>query len=792
MDEKVLNKLEYQRVIDRLVEGCGTACGKELAAGLAPMTGIYQINQALEETSQAKELIRLYPTFTLGGVHDTRQIEKRALMDGVIEPGEFLALLDTLLAADRIREFLKDPELPFPNLREISYGLLPLTQLENHIQRVITQEGEVSDQATPELSRLRKKLRSLQGKARERLESMTRNPDILKYLQEAIISIRNDRYVLPVRQEYRQQVPGIIHDQSGSGATLFVEPMAVVEINNETQQTEIEERAEVTRILRQLTERVKAHAGEIKDIRESLTWLDFALAKGKLSGLWDCGRPLMNQNGVIKLKQARHPLIRGKVVPVTVALGQDFDAIIITGPNTGGKTVLLKTIGLLTLMGQSGLHVPADTGTELAIFERVFADIGDEQSIEQSLSTFSSHIVNIIDITNRANRESLVLVDELGAGTDPAEGAALAMSIIEYLLKAGTKLVATTHYSELKSFASNQPRVENASVEFDVETLRPTYRLMMGIPGRSNAFDISSRLGLNPDIVAGARRFQSQEEARTANLIKDLETNQILSERERQEAEALRSKAADTLAWIQKKEEDTKRRIARELERAQEEALEIVSQARKESDQLLKEIREMQKLGAASIDQQAAQKAREKLKGHEKKLYDKIEEAQPQSHNTPDTVEPGDLVYLRKLNQRGQVLGRPNHQDEVLVRAGIMKLTVRLKDLELLPDEKVSLSKGPVQKTGAGAIAASKAKTMANELDLRGMLVDEAIEAVEKYLDDAYLAGLPVVSIIHGKGTGALRKAIRELVARHPLVSGARQGGFNEGGDGVTVIEIKR
>ncbi|MEA4891211.1 MAG: endonuclease MutS2 [Peptococcaceae bacterium] len=792
MDEKVLHKMEYQQVIQRLAEGCGTVCGKELAADLRPMTGIYQINQALEETSQAKELLRLFPTFTMGGVHDTRMTEKRALMDGIIEPADFLLLLDTLKAADRIRDFLKDPELPFPNLREIAYGLLPLPQLESGIQRVITQEGEVSDNATPELSRLRKKLRSLQGKAREKLEAMVRNPDIQKYLQEAIISIRNDRYVLPVRQEYRQQVPGIIHDQSGSGATLFVEPMAIVEINNETQQTELEERAEVNRILRQLTEQVKANAQEIQSIRESLTWLDFVLAKGKLSHLWDCGRPLMNEKGALQLKQARHPLIKGKVVPVTVSLGRDFDAVIITGPNTGGKTVLLKTMGLLTLMAQSGLHVPAEAGTELAVFQQVFADIGDEQSIEQSLSTFSAHITNIIGIADKADSNSLVLLDELGAGTDPAEGAALAMSIIEYLLKAGAKLVATTHYSELKSFASNRPRVENASVEFDVETLRPTYRLMMGIPGRSNAFEISSRLGLNPEIVEGARHFQSQEEARTANLIKDLEANQILSERERQEAEALRTKAADTLAWIQKKEEDAQRRMARELEKAREEALEIVSQARRESDRLLKEIREMQKAGVTALDQEAAQQARAKLKGHERELYDKLEELQPPGHSAPKTLEPGDLVYLRKLNQKGQVLARPNNQGEVLVQAGIMKLTVKLKDLELLPEDAAGTGRGPIRQTGAGAIAADKARTLSSELDLRGMLVDEAIDAVEKYLDDAYLAGLPVVNIIHGKGTGALRKAIRELAAKHPFVAGARQGGYNEGGDGVTIIEIKK
>ncbi len=789
MEEKVLIKLEYPQIIKMLRDSAATITGKERAGELLPMKSLYEINLALEETSQAKELQRLYPTFSLGGVHDLRAMEKRALMGGIIEGHEFLQLLDTLRASHRIKDFLKGPELPFPALKEIAYGLHPLPHLESAISRTITNEGEVADKATPELARLRAKLRSLQGKAREKLEAMIRNPDISKYLQDPIVSIRGDRYVLPVRLEYRQQIPGIIHDQSGSGATIFVEPIQVVEINNETQTCEIEERAEVTRILRQLTEQVKDCGDQLADIRESLTQLDFAMAKGKLSASRDWGRPIMNEEGRIALKQARHPLITGKVVPVTVELGRAFDAIIVTGPNTGGKTVLLKTIGLLTLMAQAGLHVPAETGTEMAIFQQVFADIGDEQSIEQSLSTFSSHMTNIIAITAKARRGSLVLLDELGAGTDPAEGAALAMAIIEDLLSKETRLVATTHYSELKSFASGRERVENASVEFDVETLRPTYRLMMGIPGRSNAFDISLRLGLDPAIVEGAKSFQSKEEARTANLIRDLETNQILTEKERQEAADMRKQAADMLAWIQKKEEDTKKRVAQALEKAQEEALELVTQARKESESLLKEIREMQKLGYKAMDEQAAQKAREKLRQQEGRLYDNLEARQPQNKHLAEELEPGDLVYLRKLRQKGQVLAKANNQGEVLVQAGIMKLTVKAKDLEPLMEEKVEAPQG---KTGAGAIGAAKAKSISAELDLRGKLVDEAIEEVEKYLDDAYLAGLGQISIIHGKGTGALRKAIRDLVSRHPFVAGARQGAHNEGGDGVTVITIKK
>jgi len=789
MDERVLAKLEYPAIIAMLRDSASTVTGKERAEELIPMKTLYEIGAALEETGQAKDLQRLYPSFSLGGVHDLRALEKKALMDGIIDSQEFLLILDTLRAADRIREFLKTPELPFPAIKAMAYGLHALTPLESEIARKITNEGEVADKATPELARLRIKLRSLQGKAREKLESMIRNPEVSKYLQDPIVSIRGDRYVLPVRLECRQYVPGIVHDQSGSGATVFIEPMQVVEINNDTHQCEIEERAEVVRILRQLTEQVKANCDELADIRESLTQIDFTMAKGKLSAGGDWGRPVMNGEGRISLKSARHPLIPGKVVPVTVALGGGFDAIIVTGPNTGGKTVLLKTIGLLTLMAQAGLHVPAEEGTEMAVFQQVFADIGDEQSIEQSLSTFSSHMTNIIAVTEKAASDSLVLLDELGAGTDPAEGAALAMAIVEDLLRKDAKLVATTHYSELKSFASGHDRVENASVEFDVETLRPTYRLMMGIPGRSNAFEISLRLGLDPEIVEGAKSYQSMEEARTANLIRDLETNQILSERERQEAAALRKEASDMLAWMQKKESDTIEKVSKALEKAQEEALEIVTQARKESESLLKEIRDMQKAGYKELDEQAAQKIRENLRKQENQLYDKLESKAGHVRRGAEDAEPGDMVYLHKLKQKAQVLTAANNQGEVQVQAGVIKLTVKLKDLELLPEE--SLVDSEKRKTGAGAIGADKAKTISTELDLRGLLVDEAILEAEKYLDDAYLAGLPQVSIIHGKGTGALRKSIRDMASKHPFIDRARQGGYNEGGDGVTVINLR-
>lgn len=789
MDAKVLNKLEYQEIIQRLVGYCSTNYGKEKAGQTMPSADIYDINHKLDETSEAKELIRLYPNFSLGGIHDIRTYIQRARMGGTIDAPELLLLYDTLRAAGQITDFFKNTELALPILRCIAAGIHAFPNLEQKIRKMITQEGEVADQASPDLAKIRRQLRSLQGKSREKLEAMIRNPDVIKYLQDPIISIRGDRYVLPVRQEYRHQVPGIIHDQSGSGATLFIEPMQVVEINNELQRYEIMEAAEVNRILRQLADYVRQDAQLLDETTDSLADLDLALAKGKLSGALDCGRPEMNSDGIINLKQARHPLIKGKVVPITLSLGEGFDAMIVTGPNTGGKTVILKTVGLLTLMAQSGLHVPAETGTQMAVFQSVFVDIGDEQSIAQSLSTFSSHMTNIIDICRLTNDQSLVLLDELGSGTDPAEGAALAMAVIDSLLKQGAKLIATTHYSELKSFAFNQERVENASVEFDVDTLRPTYRLMMGIPGRSNAFEISLRLGLPEEIVEQAKSFLSQEEARTARFIANLETNQILSEKDRQEAEALRQKAASTLVWIQKKEEDTKAKMNKMLAKAQEEALAIVMQARKESEALIKEIREQKKLGLANTDLQAVSQAKEQLKKQEAQLYEHIEKHQPVSKLTADQLHPGDQVYIRKFNQKARVIENNIAQGEVLVQAGIMKLSVKLADLDLILEE---ADKAEHLKTGAGTIVSEKAKSLSSELDLRGLLVDEAIELTEKYLDDAYLAGLSQIRIIHGKGTGALRKAITDLAKHHPFVSAARLGGYHEGGHGVTILDIKK
>lgn len=788
MEDKVLYKLEYHRIIERLTNLCSVALGKEIAAGLRPSYCLEEINLWQSETTEAKDILRFFPNFSLGGIRDIRAFLRKAQVGGIVEPGEFLQVLDTLEGARRIRAFFDEEGEKYTLLSVYANSITPLPGLEQRIKKTVTPEGEVSDTASEELQRLRRQLRSLQGKVKEKLEGLVRSAEMQKYLQDPIITLRNDRYVIPVKQEYRHQVPGLIHDQSASGATIFVEPMAIVELNNETQRLEAMEKAEVMRILRQLTGLVESNRQEMEDTIRALGDLDFRLAKGKLSLDLDCGQPVVNGRGFLHIIQGRHPLLQGKAVPTTIHLGRDFDTLVITGPNTGGKTVTLKTVGLFTLMAQAGLHVPAQSGTELSVFDQVFADIGDEQSIEQSLSTFSSHMTNIVNILAKVNDRTLVLLDELGAGTDPTEGAALAMAILEYLIEVGARTIATTHYSELKSFAYNNKRVENASVEFDVETLRPTYRLLIGVPGKSNAFEISRKLGLQDELVERARGFLSQEEIRVADLIENLETNQLLSEKDRQEAERLRRVAQTRIEQLEIKEHQLKQRTQAMIQKAQTEALEIVAAARRESEALLKEVRE--KARHASLEtQQDLQELRRKLREKESQLQDTVYRDIQDDGVKPQDVKPGDIVVIKRLNQKAQVLENPNQNGEVMVQAGIMKLTLKLQELRLTEESK---SMGVKEKTGVGQIMSNKAKDIRNELDLRGMTVDEALLETEKYLDDAYLAGLPQAYLIHGKGTGALRSAIQEMVKKHRFIETVRYGGYHEGGIGVTVVEFRK
>jgi DNA mismatch repair protein MutS2 len=789
LEEKVLHKLEYEQVIAMLAERCTSQLGKELADQLKPSLDLEEIKSRQLDTTQAKEILRLYPDFSLGGIRDIRRCLNKAKIGGVIDPSEFLLIADTLLALGKTKKFFRSESgQKYYSLAQYIANMDTLPHLEQEIKKKITEEGEVSDRASLELSRLRKQLRNLQGKARGKLESMVRSTEMQKYLQDPLITIRNERYVIPVKQEYRGEVPGLIHDQSASGATLFIEPLVVVEINNEVRRYEAMEKAEVLRILRQMSELVATHEQELQDILSALAQLDLILAKGRLSNDLDCGEPKMNDRGYLKIIQGRHPLLKGEVVPITVHLGSTFDTLIITGPNTGGKTVTLKTVGLFVLMAQAGLHVPAQTGTELSVFAGVYADIGDEQSIEQSLSTFSAHLTNIIAILQKANNRSLVLLDELGAGTDPAEGAALAKAILEYFIGIGAKTIATTHYSELKSFAYNHERVENASVEFDVETLQPTYRLLIGVPGRSNAFEISYKLGLQKKIVEQARSFLSQEEVRAADLIANLEMNQLHAEKERQEAQELKTEAQEQLKQVKKREEELKDKEEKIVQKAQQEAWEIVTKARQESESILKEVKKAKK-GAELKSAQKMQDLRDELRKKETALsavaFRQLEGEVLSAHE----VKPGMMVLLKRLNQQAQVLEEPNANGEVLVQAGIMRALVDLRDLVKVKEE---LREQRGKTTGIGKIVSTKAKDVKNEIHLRGLTVDEALLEAEKYLDDAYLAGLSQVNIIHGKGTGALRNAITDLLKKHRLVSSFRLGNYHEGGHGVTVVEFKK
>ena len=623
-----------------------------------------------------------------------------------------------------------------------------------------------------------------QAQVKSRLEGFIRSPVYQKYLQDPIVTIRENRYVIPVKQEYRGQVPGIIHDQSASGATLFIEPMAVVEANNEVRRLQAAEKQEILRILSDLSSLVSAIADDLLISLEALGRLDLALAKARYSLKLNAWEPVMSPGSHLDIKKGRHPLLEGEVVPITINLGRDFDTLVITGPNTGGKTVTLKTVGLLVLMAQSGLHVPADEGTVLGVFGGVFADIGDEQSIEQSLSTFSSHLKNIVSILQQAGRESLVLLDELGAGTDPAEGSALAQSILERLHAVGAKTVATTHYSELKNFAYANPRVENASVEFDAVTLRPTYRLLIGRPGRSNAFEIAARLGLEASLTDRARQFMSADQLKAAELMDELEKNRQEAQRDQEEAARLLEEARLIRDRQRLKEQELEERLEAMLAKSREEAGALVRSVRRESEEMIRELREKLSSDAARDREAGIRVARDLLSTMEGKVRARPRRLDPAPGETPHDLRPGEEVFIPRFNQKGFVVGPPEDK-QVQVQVGMIKVTVPMSDLRRVQQS------GPAGgETQVAGIMAAKAREISTQLDLRGMMADEALDEVEKYLDDAGLAGLPKVYIVHGKGTGALRAAVQGYLKTHRRVKSFRFGEAGEGGMGCTVVEL--
>lgn len=784
LQEKSARILEFDKIRQILAGFTASKPGEELAISLQPATVLEEVARAQKETTEARELWQT-SRVPLDGIFDLRAAAEGARRGKVLSPEELLATGATLRAARLLRKSLgEEAEERAPVLSALAAGLTTFPQLEAALTKAIGPDGEVRDEASPVLRSLRRQAQTLQNSIRERLDALTRSGETQKYLQEALVTIRNGRYVLPVKQEFRQYIPGIVHDQSASGATLFIEPMAVVELNNKLRRVEVEIKEEIERILTELSRQVGEAAAGILANQEILARLDLAFAKARYSLSIGGAEPVLNTRGFIRLLQARHPLLEGEVVPIDLELGGDFHVLIITGPNTGGKTVSLKTTGLLTLMAQAGLHIPARSGSEMAVFTGIYSDIGDEQSIEQSLSTFSSHMSNIVPIMEAAqDQNSLVLLDELGAGTDPAEGAALATAILKTLHSRGVRTVATTHYSELKIFAYNTPGVENASVDFDPRTLRPTYRLLTGVPGQSNAFVIAARLGLEKAIIEEAQQLVAPG---TRNLEELL--GQIAEEK--RELEAEREKTARLRLALEKKEKEYTEKLGRFegeraslLREAREEARNLIRETRREMENLLRRLRE-----AAPEDQsEIANEARRQLAG---RLAEIPEEAGLfVGGGSPGEILPGKTVRLPHLEQEGVVLEVKNGQAQVQVEGGLRVWVpcAGLAEVSRAPERQGRGEKGGIKRS-----AVSKSATISSRLDLRGMNVEEALETVDKYLDEAFLAGLPSAVLIHGKGTGALRSAVTQFLSEHPQVKSYRLGGIGEGGLGVTVVELKK
>lgn len=789
MKEHTLKVLEFKKIIDQLTSYASSLAGKEIVASLQPVTDRQYIEERLKEVSEARRMLDEKLTVPFGGIRHIGEIMLRADKGVVLNGQELLDVSSTLYAARKLKKFFSEVEEmwrlgtnPYQRILLLSKGISSFKATEDAINQAIDHSGEVVDSASPKLRSLRNQIKTVSGRVKDKLDSYLTSGTYQKMIQDAIVTIRGDRYVIPVKSEYKSSFPGIIHDRSSSGATLFIEPMAVVQMNNQLRQLMAEEEDEVYRILKELTAQVAVDYHQIIETVKILAELDFIFAKAHYSRFLKASEPVVNERGLVKLKQARHPLLPVKPVPIDVSVGDGFNTLVITGPNTGGKTVTLKTVGLLTLMMQSGLHIPADLGSELSIFPGIYADIGDEQSIEQSLSTFSSHLTKIIGILKEAQARDLVLLDELGAGTDPTEGASLAMAIMDYLHKQEIRTIATTHYSELKTYAYSEAGVENASVEFDLTTLSPTYRLIMGVPGRSNALEIALRLGLPKSIVDVARSGLSAEEVAVDQMIKDIEENNRLSQRESLEAQRLKLQMERLKADYEQHLESLAAKKTEIINEAVEEARKIVRSSREEVEDLIKKARFADPNNLEQVNLQLKQKFTE-MDNRLSQKWRGSNRCNP--HQIPENLELGDLVKIVTLQQKGEIL-EILKDDEYVVQVGIMKITVQKKDLEKINPAQVNTEKQRITK-----ITRSKASTVRPSLDLRGARYEEARERTDKYLDDVYLAGLKIVEIIHGKGTGALRQGIHDLLKRHPHVTEFRLGNPGEGGVGVTIVKLK-
>lgn len=789
MNYKSLTTLEYDKIIDRLVSFAASDKAKERLKKLVPMTDIHDINAALSETSDALSRVYAKGAVSFSGVHDVGASVKRLEIGSSLNTVELLHISSLLTAAARVKNYYEDTT---DSLTGYFHALEPLTPLNTEIKRCILSEDEISDDASANLRSIRRQKVLAAERIHTELNKMLNSSSVRNCLQDFVITSRSGRYCLPVKAEYKSQVPGMVHDQSATGSTLFIEPAAVVKLNNDIRELELKEQAEIEAILAELSAKASEFTDELLTDFQVLTTLDFIFAKAQMSKQYKCSCPVMNTNNYINIKKGRHPLIDPhKVVPIDIYLGKNFNLLIITGPNTGGKTVSLKTVGLLTLMAQSGLHIPALDHSELAVFDNVFADIGDEQSIEQSLSTFSSYMTNTVSILKEADAHSLILFDEIGAGTDPTEGAALAISILNDLHKRGITTMATTHYSEIKVYALTTDGVENACCEFDVESLRPTYRLLIGIPGKSNAFAISKKLGLPDYIIKDASARMDADDVQFEDLLSDLEHSRITIEKERAEINAYKQEIQQLKDELKTKSDRLDERRDKILRKANEEAAAILKDAKEYADQTIKT---MNKHGMTVKELEKQRSAiRDKMNKRQEKLS--VQAAKPKAHKAHDISEfkVGTHVRVLSMNLIGTVTAPPSPKGEITVQMGSLSTKTKINNLEILvgykdPEE---AKKAPKGAGGSGKIKMSKAASISHEINLLGLTVDEAVAKLDKYLDDAYISRIPQVRIVHGKGTGALRNGVTAYLRGVPYIKSFRLGEIGEGDTGVTIVDFK-
>ncbi len=789
MNEKAYKVLEYNKILEFLGAEAASPITKKIIEELKPVLDVFLIKEMLAETTEAVSVIMRKGALPLGSFYDIKNSIYQADKGSTLTMKQLLEILYNLQIARNAASFLNNdlPELPI--IKGLAEVLSIQKRLEENIDRCIISEDEMADNASSELKNIRRNILRQNEAIRSKMNQILNSSENRTILQDAIVTMRQGRYVVPVKQEHKTKLSGIIHDQSSTGATLFVEPQAIVNLNNELREMELAEKVEIERILAELSANVAEVKDELLNNQDILLKLDFIFAKGKLSVKLKGSEPEVNTQGLLRIKDGRHPLIaKDKVVPISIAIGKNYNTLVITGPNTGGKTVTLKTVGLFVLMTQTGLHIPAGSGTQMPILQKVFADIGDEQSIEQSLSTFSSHMKNIVNIVEKSGKDTLVLLDELGAGTDPTEGAALAISILENLYDKGVKTIATTHYNELKKYAIATRGVENASMEFDVETLSPTYRLSIGIPGRSNAFEISQKLGLKPVIIKHAKGMLEKGDIEFEEVITTIEKDRKLAEEERDEAILL------NLEMKKQKEQFDKERIKLEerkekiISKAKEEARDMIREAKELADQVQKELRALEKYQNVGDRNRKYEEVRKKIRETSDQYREKLVTTENPNPVKAEELKIGDRVKVLSLEQKGHLLTLPDDKRELMVQVGLLKINVSLDNIAKVQE---GSSKKDKKTSRYGSLYRSKVQSVMPSINVRGSLLDDAVMDVDKYLDDAYIAGLKEVTIIHGRGEGILREGLQQMLKRHKHVSKFRKGAYNEGGDGVTVVQLK-